>query len=273
VPPPPQWYTELPEADRTGLLASLPVEELWRLPQVAQAMQAVRQQTALEVQGQTSQLQLQQRNEGLLQQGVANFVESLSDWAPAGVDLRAEADSLSELAQRAYHQQMTSNIEQGLLRGLSRVGLGPQNLPPSLLSAVNGARDYGEVVQAYVNTVADAAFNLGTVKARSDGSDTLKAETTAARARARNEALGELAKDGRIRIAQDADGYFAQLLDNNPPALSGTPAASGAVEIEEAEFNRVMSDPDYYDTFMKDPAKAAALHKLMTGEMEPSAQR
>jgi len=262
---------ELPASDRASVLsaalATLPASERAQLAPVQELLGANTQLTAAAVQSQQQEVQQQQLRQNALVQHTAQFIDSLSQWGPAEVDVRGEADQLVSVAQRAYHDDITGRIEQGLLRGLARVGLGPNNLPPTLIARVNAAPDYGSVVQAYLDATAEAAFELGKIKNRSDNGESIKAEATAAKARARNEALGELAKEGRIRLQQDGEGYLASLLDATPPSLSGTPVASGPSEIDEAEFNEAMADPDAYERLMKDPVKAEALHKLMAGAM------
>jgi len=266
----PEWFAEIPEAERGAViasaLASMPIEQRAQLAPVAELMGHVRNLTAAQVQNQQTEVQREAERNSLLLAQANEFLTELTDWAPAGVDLRAKADQLTTTAQRVYHDAMANNIEQGLLRGLGRVGLGPNNLPQTLVAAVGNARDYGEVIRAYVDAAADAGFELGRVRARADTGQTSAADATAAKARAKNEALGELSKAGRIRIAQDADGYFAQLLNQTPASLDGTPAGSGT-EIDDAEFAEAVADADAYERLMKDPVKAAAFHKLMAGGM------
>lgn len=269
----PAWLADIPEAERAGViasgLASLSLEERLKLDPVRELVGQVQTTTAAQV----SQAQREQNEQYARDQQIANHAASLAErlaqWVPAesGIDLQQETGSLAQVAQRAYHAQLAGKIEGGILSGFSRLGLGPQNLPPSLVASVNNAQDYGGVVKAYIDAAADRGFELGRLKERDDSGNRSKADETALRARMRNEILGQLGKEGRLSLGQDDNGYYAQMAaDNTPPSLSGTPVPVTG-DLDQAEFDEAMRDPDAYDRLMSDPAKATALKKLMAGAL------
>lgn len=196
-----------------------PVREL-----LGQAQNLAAAQTANQ---QRQDFEQQQRQQVLMQEASA-FKQDLARYVPleSGIDIDKRTDDFTLAVQQDYHTFLAGRVQKGILDGFARLGLSPQNLPPTLVARVGQARDYDQVVQAYVDAAADRGFELGRLKERNDTGTRSKADETALRARIRNEVLGQLSKDGKVGLGQDDSGYFAQLqawrVLRSPPAATWT---------------------------------------------------
>ena len=273
VPSAPAWLTDIPEAERAAVIASglstLSPEALLSLEPVRELLGQAQNLTA----AQMAEQNRHQNEQAVRQQNLyteANaFKQDLASWVPpeSGIDIDQRTDNFTLAVQQDYHQFLTGQLQNGILAGFARLGLGPQNLPPSLVAQVGAARGYDGVVKAYVDAAADRGFELGRLKERNDSGTRTKADETALRARIRNEVLGQLSKENKVSLGQDESGYFAQLqAGSTPPSLSGTPVPASS-ELDDAEVLAALADPDAYDRLMSDPAKARAFNKAMAGEM------
>jgi len=272
APAAPAWLQDIPEAERAQVLASglqsLTAEQLLQMEPVRELLGQAQNYAAY----QAAELSRQQNEQNQRQQQLmadANaFVGELEQYVPGDFNLRQHTDNYTLAVQQDYHGFLAGQIQKGILDGLARLGLSPQNLPPTLVAQVNQARSYDGVVKAYVDAAADRAFEMGRLKERNDSGSRSQADETALRARIRNEVLGQLNKDGKLSIGKDDDqNYFAQLqTESTPPSLSGSPVPVSS-ELDDAEVLAALADPDAYDRLMSDPAKAKAFNKAMAGEL------
>ena len=138
---------------------------------------------------------------------------------------------------------------------------GITNIPQEVQQRVNAVdpsdpANFAEVIYHYAGFLLSQGAEAGK-RLQSDASAaSSEADRIAMKARSKNEALGELAKGGRVRIGRDTEGLFAELINNDAPAITGD-APAGAVVVDDAEWELAQRDPDAWDRMMADPGKRA----------------
>ena len=265
----PAWLSDIPEGERAQVIGSglsaLSVEQLLQLEPVRELLGQAQNLAATQAANQQRQNQAQEQRQQYLMQEAQGFEQALSPFVPDDFGLRERTDNYTLAVQQDYHQYLAGQVQKGILDNFSHLGI--QSLPPSLTAQVGAARSYDEVVKAYMDTAAERGFELGRIKERNDSGSRSRADELALRARTRNEVLGQLAKEGRVALGQDDQGYFAQLqAESTPPPLSGAPV-SGSADLDDDEVRAALADPDAYERLMGDPIKARAFNKAMAGEM------
>ncbi len=267
----PEWFNDVPVEQRAAaaqrIIDALTPEQRNSLPAIQQTAQGVYQQTAAQVQ---AQLQGQQQAQYQYQQLAADANEAV-DYIKAnlhpesGLDVDAAVATIKMPIQAEYHDLMAANIEQGLKGTLGLLGV--QNLPDATLAAIAAAPDYGSVIRAYGDFFANRGFELGRLAERNTATQTTETDKAVLTARYKNWGIAQAVKDGRLRIAKDAEGMYAELINDTPVPLGNGSASGGGDDLSQEEFEKAVADSDYYDQLQSNPAKKAAWDRAIAGAM------
>ncbi len=202
----------------------------------------------------------QEGDQEALVEAAETFIERAREYG-ASPEFKWE-DEIANVEQHAGNQRqndLVASFRRGIGNTFQQYGV--TSFPQELTDRLNGEQDFGSMLSHYLHF----AVSVGAEAGKKLQSDTYAAQSEADRiamkARTKNEALGELAKDGRIRIGRDTEGLFAQLVSSDAPAIEGS-TPTGATTVDEAEWELAMRDPDAYDRLMADPGKRAFIESL-----------
>ncbi len=267
----PEWFPDVAPDKRVAAVQrqidALSPEERNALPAIQQTAQGVHQQTTAQV---LAQAQAQQQAQTQYVQLQANANEAV-DYIKAnlhpdsGLDVDAAVETIKLPVQAEYHDLMAANIEGGLKGTLELLGV--QQLPAATIAAITAAPDYGAVIRAYGDFFANRGFELGRLAERNTATQTTETDKAVLTARYKNWGIAQAVKDGRLRIAKDDEGLYAELINDTPVPLGQGSASGGGDDLSQEEFEKAVADSDYYDQLQSNPAKKAAWDRAIAGAM------
>ena len=266
---PPLFAEVTDPAERKALIedaiAALPPEEragLKGVDELVRGAHAVGQQRG----AQTAREQLE--SDGTEQQRIEaaeTFIERAREFG-SSPDFKWENEiaNVEEYAGKQRQSVIVNAMSRGIGAAFREVGI--TDFPDSLKQRLNSVdpsnpANFAEVIYPYVQYALAIGVEGGKRLQSESQAAQSEADAIATRARLQNEALGNLAKNGRIRISRDAEGMFAALINDTPPVVTGDVPA-GAVVVDEAEWELAMRDSDAYDRMMADPGKRAFIESL-----------
>jgi len=264
----PEWFADVPEDQRAGvvqrLIDALPEDKRNSLPAIQQTARNASQAAAQSVQQQTQQQIAQGQRDAELTAAASNFAGDLvANLHPdSQLDVEAGLNNVIQVAQAQYHDSMAGSIEQGLFGTLGLLGV--QEIPAATVAAISAAPDYGSVIRIYGDFFANRGFELGKIAQKNDAGVVSDADKAVLTARYKQWGIAQAAKDGRLRLGKDEDGFYATLVNEVPPTLGSTAdAGTAAGEITQEEFDSIIGDVDKYDAFMANPANKARWQRAL----------
>lgn len=199
-----------------ALVKSLPRAERAKLPAVSEILTEVANTTAQRVREQDTRTAEQRKSWDEQVNAASSLKDRLRPIVGDQLDVNNEVETVASVAAEYRETLIVQDMQSNLSNVLRRVGI--EKLPEDFVKNVQEAKSIGEQLGHYAMLIASKGYQDGLAKAKGESSATTEANAIVAKARMKNEILGELAKEGRIKI----EGDVAQIVpDKVPPLIAG----------------------------------------------------
>jgi hypothetical protein len=223
---PPDWLASIPVEEQPALIdgwmARMSPEMRAQMPSVAQVINIVRGNAVSEVQ---QQIQAEQQAAAAVVT-LQNLMEPVAGYM---TDTQREGyeESLQRYSDAVATQAGAREMRAAVGQAYAQFNLPLDQIPQEVLAAASDAPTAGQAAAVYMSYLAHVVSNATeqVVTQREQGRS--QAGDAATIRRYQHEALGQLAKDKRIRITPAENGeYWATLAAETPPGMGdGVPAA------------------------------------------------
>ena len=229
---PPAYLDDISDEDREKVLADwynrLPEDKRRNFPPLQQMIRDA--ETAAETRG---------------EQRGRQSVETEDLTSKLGAAEQKLLDDPTAQTAKAYHDLAYSHgfttagteMTAGFDRVLAELKIG--GLPNEVVRAVKAAPGLPDQIHVLGRWLANVAYEAGQETVKRSGTVVSEAEQIVMKSRLRHEAIAQAAKDGKLRIAKDDEGFYAEFIkDNTPPVLSGVASAPTGSGYDAAAYAR-----------------------------------